>query len=245
MDPRLPFWVAAGLSFANTLYGLLILPESLPPDRRSPFRWRSANPLGALHLLRSDPVLTGLSVTNFLAQLAHVVLPSTFVLYATYRYGWNTTTVGLTLALVGICSMAVQGAAIGPIVKRFGERRALLLGLASGAAGFLIYGAAPTGPLFWLGIPVMALRGVAGAAIQALTTQRVAPDQQGQLQGATSSVQSVSQLVGPFLFTLTFAYFIGAEAPLKLPGAPFLLASALLVLALVIASRTLADARVR
>ena len=243
MDPRLPFWVAAGLSFANTLYGLLILPESLPPDRRSPFHWRSANPLGALHLLRSDRVLTGLSVANFLAQLAHVVLPSTFVLYATYRYGWDTTTVGLTLAIVGICSMAVQGAAIGPIVKRFGERRALLLGLGCGALGFLMYGAAPTGLLFWLGIPVMALWGVAGAALQALTTQRVAPDQQGQLQGATSSVQSVSQLVGPFLFTLTFAYFIGAQAPLKLPGAPFLLASALLVLALLIAARTLAIPR--
>jgi DHA1 family tetracycline resistance protein-like MFS transporter len=245
MDPRLPFWVAAGLSFANALYGLLILPESLPKERRSPFRWKSANPLGALHLLRSDPVLAGLSVVNFLAQVAHVVLPSTFVLYATYRYGWDTTTVGLTLAIVGICSMAVQGAAIGPIVKRFGERRALLLGLGCGAAGFLIYGAAPTGPQFWLGIPVMALWGVAGAALQALTTQLVAPDQQGQLQGATSSVQSVSQLVGPFLFTLTFAYFIGAQAPLKLPGAPFLLASALLVLALVIAARTLAIARVR
>ena len=116
------------------------------------------------------------------------------------------------------------------------------VGLGCGAVGFLIYGAAPTGPVFWLGIPVMALWGVAGAATQALTTQLVAPDQQGQLQGATSSVQSLSQLVGPFLFTLTFAYFIGAQAPLKLPGAPFLLASALLVLALVIAARTLAVA---
>jgi DHA1 family tetracycline resistance protein-like MFS transporter len=236
-DPRLPFWVAAGLSFANTLYGFLILPESLPPDRRSPFRWRSANPVGALGLLRSDPVLTGLSVVNFIAQLAHVVLPSTFVLYATYRYGWDARTVGLTLAMVGICAMVVQGAAIGPIVKRFGERRALLLGLGCGAAGFLIFGAAPTGALFWLGIPVMALWGVSGAAIQALMTQQVARDQQGQLQGATTSVQSVSQLLGPFLFNLTFAYFIGAQAPLKLPGAPFLLASALLVLALVMAAR--------
>jgi len=239
MNPRLPFWVAAGLSFANTLYGLLILPESLPRDRRSPFRWKSANPLGALRLLRSDRVLAGLSVVTFVAQLAHVVLPSTFVLYATYRYGWDATTVGLTLAMVGICAMAVQGAAIGPIVRRFGERRALLLGLGCGAVGFLIFGAAPNGPLFWLGIPVMALWGVAGAATQALMTLSVAPDQQGQLQGATSSVQSVSQLVGPFLFTLTFSYFIGAQAPLKLPGAPFLLASALLVLALVIAARTL------
>jgi DHA1 family tetracycline resistance protein-like MFS transporter len=245
MDPRLPFWLAAGLSFANTVYGLLILPESLPPDRRSPFHWKKANPLGALHLLRSDRVLAGLSVANFFAQLAHVVLPSTFVLYATYRYGWDTTMVGLTLAIVGICAMAVQGAGIGPIVRRFGERRALLLGLGCGAAGFLIFGAAPNGSLFWLGIPVMALWGVAGAAIQGLMTQLVAPDQQGQLQGATTSVQSVSQLVGPFLFTLTFAYFIGAQAPLNLPGAPFLLASALLMLALVIAARTLAPARVR
>jgi len=243
MDPRLPFWVAAGLSFANTIYGLLILPESLPLHRRSPFRWKSANPLGALHLLRSDRVLAGLSVVNFLAQVAHVVLPSTFVLYATYRYGWDATTVGLTLALVGICSMAVQGVAIGPIVRRLGERRALLLGLGCGAAGFLIYGAAPTGLLFWLGIPVMSLWGIAGAAIQALTTQLVAPDQQGQLQGATSSVQSVSQLVGPFLFTLTFAWFISPQAPVKLPGAPFLLASALLVLALLIAARTLAGVK--
>jgi DHA1 family tetracycline resistance protein-like MFS transporter len=245
MDPRLPFWVAAGLSFANALYGLLILPESLPAERRTPFRWKSANPIGALHLLRSDRVLAGLSVANFLAQLAHVVLPSTFVLYASYRYGWDSTKVGLTLAIVGVCSMAVQGAAIGPIVRRFGERRALLLGLGSGAAGFLIYGVAPTGPLFWLGIPVMALWGVAGAAIQALMTQLVAPDQQGRLQGATSSVQSVSQMLGPFLFTLTFAYFIGAQAPLKLPGAPFLLAAALLLLALLIAARTLVVARPR
>jgi DHA1 family tetracycline resistance protein-like MFS transporter len=245
IEPRLPFWVAAGLSFANALYGFLILPESLPRDRRSPFRWKSANPVGALHLLGTDRVLAGLSVANFFAQLAHVVLPSTFVLYATYRYGWSTTTVGATLAFVGICAMVVQGTTIGPIVKRFGERRALLLGLACGAIGFLIFGAAPTGSLFWLGIPVMALWGVAGAATQALMTQLVKPDQQGQLQGATNSVQSVSQLVGPFLFTLTFAYFIGGNAPLKLPGAPFLLASVLLALGLLIAARTLAGGRAR
>src|SRR5882762_5707831 len=104
--------IAAGLSFANALYGWLILPESLPPERRSPLRWRAANPVGALHLLRSDRVLTGLSIANFFAQLAHVVLPSVFVLYATYRYGWSTTMVGATLAVVGICSMIVQGGAI-------------------------------------------------------------------------------------------------------------------------------------
>jgi DHA1 family tetracycline resistance protein-like MFS transporter len=244
-DPRLPFWVAAGLSFVNTLYGLLVLPESLPSERHSPFRWRSANPLGALKLLGSNGVLAGLSAVNFIAQLAHVVLPSTFVLYAMFRYGWDEKTVGLTLAMVGVCAMVVQGAAIGPIVRRVGERRALLLGLASGAVGFLIFGTAPTGHLFWLGIPVMALWGIAGAATQGLMTQLVPPDQQGQLQGATTSVQSVSQLLGPFLFNLTFAYFIGSRAPVLLPGAPFLLASGLLVLALGIAAPVLANLRDR
>src|SRR3984957_5457268 len=245
MDPRLPFWVAAGLSFANTLYGLLILPESLPRDRRSPFRWKSANPIGALHLLRSDPILTGLSVTNFFAQLAHAVLPSIFVLYATYRYGWDSKTVGVTLAMVGVCAMLGQGAGIGPIVRVFGAPRSLSLGLFGGAAGFFIFAIAPTGPLSWLGIPVMSLWGVSGAAIQALMTKRVAPDQQGQLQGANSSVQSISQLLGPFLFTLTFAYFIGANTPLHLPGAPFYLASALVLMALVIAAGTLSSAKLQ
>ena len=238
-DPRLPFWVAAGLSFANTLYGWLILPESLPQERRSPWRWNSANPVGALRLLGSDRILAGLSVANFFGQLAHVVLPSTFVLYASYRYGWDSRTVGLTLAIVGICSMVVQGAAIGPIVNRFGERRALYLGLACGAAGFFIYAAAASGHLFWLGIPVMALWGVAGAAVQAIMTRMVPPERQGQLQGATNSVNAIAQLLGPFLFTLSFAYFIGASAPFKLLGAPFYLATALLLLALAVSVWTL------
>ncbi|MGJ4947000.1 TCR/Tet family MFS transporter [Bradyrhizobium sp. HKCCYLS20291] len=239
IDQRLPFWAAAGLSFANALYGLLVLPESLPSERRNPFRWRTANPLGALQLLRSDETLFGLSIVNFITQLAHVVLPSTFVLYATYRYGWDTRTVGLTLAIVGVCAMVVQGGAVGLIVRSLGERGALMLGLGSGTLGFLIFGLAPTGQLSWLGIPAMALWGVSGAAIQALMTRLVPSDRQGQLQGATSSVQSMAQLAGPFLFTLTFAYFIGATAPLHLPGAPFLLASVLLIGALVIAVRTL------
>jgi DHA1 family tetracycline resistance protein-like MFS transporter len=236
---RLPFWAAAGLSLANWLYGLFILPESLPRSRRAPFHWKSANPIGMLPLLRSSRILAGLQISNFFSQLAHVVLPSTAVLYATYRYGWDVKTVGLMLAVVGICSMAVQGAAIGPTVKWLGERNAMLYGLVFGIVGFFIYGAAPTGLLFCLGIPVMALWGVAGAATQALMTREVAPDQQGQLQGATSSVQAVSQMLGPLVFTLTFAFFIGDNAPIKLPGAPFLLASALVALGLLIAARTL------
>lgn len=240
MDPRLPFWIAAGLGFANTLYGLLVLPESLPRSRRAPFQWRRANPVGALRLLSADAQLTWLAVVHLLAQTAHVVLPSMFVLYASYRYGWSERTVGLTLAMVGICSIVVQSLVVGPAVRRLGERHAIALGLGAGATGFLIFALAPTGPLCWLGIPVMALWGIANPALQGLMTRRVAPDQQGRLQGAANSVQSIAQLVGPFLFTLTFAYFIGASTPLQAPGAPFLLAAVLMALAVPIALRATA-----
>lgn len=238
MDPRLPFWVAAGLGLANTLYGLFVLPESLPRSRRAPFRWSRANPIGALRLLSSDVRLASLAVVHFLAQTAHVVLPSMFVLYATYRYGWSEQVVGLTLAMVGICAIVVQSSLVGPVVKRCGERLAIVFGLGAGALGFLIMALAPTGPVCWLSIPVMALWGIANPALQGLMTRRVAPDQQGQLQGAANSVQSIAQLVGPFLFTLTFAYFIGTSAPLLVPGAPFFLAAVLILVAMLIALRS-------
>jgi DHA1 family tetracycline resistance protein-like MFS transporter len=235
VNPRLPFWVAAGFSLLNALYGLFVLPESLPSERRAPFRWTRANPVGALTLLRSHHELFGLASANFLSFVAHDVLPSTFVLYSTYRYGWTNRTVGLTLAAVGVCYGLVQGALVGPIVSRLGERRALLLGLFFGVTGFALYGLATTGFWFWLSIPVMSLWGLSGPAAQGLMCARVSPAEQGQLQGANSSLRGISGLIGPALFTLTFASFIGVRRDWHLPGAPFLLASALLAGALVVA----------
>jgi DHA1 family tetracycline resistance protein-like MFS transporter len=239
LDPRLPFWAAAAVSGVTTLYGLLVLPESLPPSLRRPFRWRLANPFGAVRMLRGDGVLARLATVHFLAQTAHVVLPSMYVLYAGTRYGWDEATVGLVLALVGVTSMVVQGALVGPMVRRWGERGALLFGLVCGAAGFLILALAPTGQLSLCGIPLMALWGTVTPALQGLMTARVGGDRQGELQGAVGSVQSFAQLIGPLLFTLTFAWFVGGAAPFVLPGAPFLLAAALLAAALVLANRTL------
>ncbi len=231
IDPRLPFWLAAGFSFANALYGLFILPESLPRDRRAPFRWQNANPVGSLKLLRSNAGLIGLATVNFISQLAHVVLPSAFVLYAGYRYHWDATMVGITLAIVGACSMAVQAGLVGPFVKRFGERRSALFGYACGAIGFAIYGLAPTGYLSWLGIPFQAMWGLSSPSIQALMSRIVDPTQQGQLQGANTSVSSIAQLIGPGLFTLTLAWSVGSHMPVALSGAPFLLAALMLVAA--------------
>jgi DHA1 family tetracycline resistance protein-like MFS transporter len=236
-DPRTPFWVAAGLSLVNALYGILVLPESLPPERRAAFSWRRANPVGALNLLRSHPQLLSLAAVAFLYYLAHEVLPSTFVLYTGYRYGWDERTVGLTLALVGGCFGVVQGTMVRPTVARIGEKRALQLGLLSGSAGMATYGLAETGSVFWIGVPVMALWGLTTPAAQALMTRRVDPSQQGHLQGAVQSLRGIAGLIGPGLFTMTFASFIGPRQSWHLPGAPFLLAAMLMGGAMVLAWR--------
>lgn len=241
IDLRLPFWVAAGMSFANGLYGLMVLPESLPPEKRAPFRWARANPLGSLKLLRAHPLLARLAVVNFFAQLAHVVLVSVSVLYAGYRYAWNEQQVGLMLAFVGLCAMVVQGGLTGPVVKWLGERNAMLAGLACGVAAFVVFGYAPTGMWFLAAIVLVSLWGISGPAMMGIMTHHVSASEQGQLQGANSSVQSIAQLLGPGLFTYTFAYFIGAAAPLTLPGAPFYLAASFLAMAALLAWRALAQ----
>jgi DHA1 family tetracycline resistance protein-like MFS transporter len=231
ISPRLPFWIAAGLSLANACYGLVILPESLPIARRARFAWRRANPFGALALLRSQALLLRLAFVNFLGNLAHAVLPSIGVLYMMYRYGWNESLVGLTLAAVGVASIVVQGLVVGPVTRWVGERAALMLGLVFGVGGFLIFALAPTGLIFWLAIPVMALWGLEGPACMALMSRLVGASEQGQLQGANASVTGIANLFGPGLFTLTFAFAIGGGREFNLPGAPFLIASFLLVAA--------------
>ncbi len=237
--PRVPFWVAAAFSLINFAYGWFVLPESLSPDKRSAFKFRNANPLGSLRFLQSVPGLGPLSFVNFLSFLAHEVLPSTTVLYVGYRYGSSPGTVGIFLAVVGVCSMLMQVLGIKPLVKAFGEGRMLIGGLIAGAVGFAIYGLAPN--MWWmtLGIPVVALWGTAGPAVQALMTAKVGPTQQGQLQGALASLRGVSGLIGPGLFTLTFAQFIGDWKFAGLPGAPFFLATALLTAAAVLSWRLL------
>ena len=235
--PRTPFWVAAGLSFANAMYGLFVLPESLPPTRRAAFSWRRANPLGSLAFLRAERNVRGFAVLHFLYQLAHQSLQSVFVLYTGYRYGWQSVQVGWSLAAMGVCSVTVQGGLVGPIVSRLGERRTLLAGLVAGTIGFTIYALAPTSRLFIVGIPLMALWGLYGPTSQGLVTRHVAPTQQGTLQGALASVAMTTGLVGPVLFTQVFSAFIDPGRAAHLPGAPYLLAAVLLVVAVAVAVR--------
>jgi MFS transporter, DHA1 family, tetracycline resistance protein len=235
VDPRLPFWVAGVLALANAAYGYFVLPESLPREKRAPFSWRRANPVGALKLLRSHRELYGIAAVLFLMQLAHVVFPAVTVLYMGYRYGWGEVAVGLVLSAVGVGTMIVQGGLVRPVVKRIGERRALATGLAFGAAGMAIYGLASSGAVFLAGIPVMAIWGLAGPSAQALMSRRVDPSEQGKLQGAVAGLQAISGMIGPALFTQAFALSIGKDAAVRAPGTPFLLASAMIAAAGVIA----------
>ena len=229
VDPRLPFWVAAGLSLVNGCWGLFVLPESLALADRRPFSWARANPVGALRMLAERAGLLGLSAVGVLSALAHEALPSVFVLYAGYRFAWGPMQVGACLAAVGVCSALVQGGLVRLAARRFSNERMLVFGLVFGAAGFVIYGLAMAEWQFWLGVPLMALWGFAGPSLQGLMTQRVDAGEQGRLQGAMSSLRGVTGLLGPLLFTQVFALAIDAASGGGLPGAPFLLAGALMV----------------
>lgn len=232
--PRVPFWVAAGLSGVAFLYGLFVLPESLAPGKRMRFSWARANPVGALILLRRHTELSGLAVVNFLLYFAHHVFSAVFVLYAALRYGWGPGEVGLLLALVGVLDMLVQGVLVGPVVKRFGDRATMVFGLFGGTVGIALMGWAPTGLWFILAMLPNALWGLAMPTLQSLMTRRVGEDEQGQLQGANMSVASIAGVASPLFFGWIYSISAGEGAPVPHPGLAFFLAAAVLLLAALI-----------
>lgn len=235
INPRLPFWVAGAFSLINAFYGLLVLPESLPVERRQPnLRWKNANPVGALRLLSSHRELLGLAVVNFLGYLAHEVYATVFVLYAIYRYGWNERTIGISLAVVGIAQMFNSAVLVGPFVKRLGDRNSLFIGLFFASLGFALFGWAAVGWMFLIAIPINALWSLASPPAQSLMTQHVSPSEQGELQGALGSLRGVAMVIGPGMFSGLFAFFIAPGH--RLPGAPWYLAAFLVFSALVVAA---------
>ena len=242
---RIPLWVAAVLTTINAAYGYFILPESLSEENRSPFSWRKANPLGSLKLLRSHADLLGLASVLLIYQLAHQVFPSVFVLYASHRYAWGPRTVGITLMVVGMAGVVMQGFVVRRTAAVLGERRMLFIALSFGALGYLIYGLADSGWMFWSAIPVFALVGFFNPAIQGLMTRRVSPREQGQLQGANSSLMGIAGMVGPVMFASIFSAAIRDESGMHLPGAPFLVATALHLLAIVVSIAVLRSSRRR
>jgi MFS transporter, DHA1 family, tetracycline resistance protein len=236
-DLRYPFWAAAGLSLLNAAYGYFILPESLAPESRTAtVLWRSANVIGSLDFLRRDRALALLAAAIFFSFLAHESLPSLFVLYTQYRYHWDAATTGWALAIVGVSQTIVSGGLVRPAVKRFGESATLVAALAFGAAGFALYGLAPTGGIFMAAPPLIALWAMANPSFQGIATRLAGVSEQGRLQGALSSLRGVSGMVGPLFFSQILAVSIAADA---FSGAGYLIAALLLGASLVIAQRAL------
>jgi len=238
INHRLPFWFAAGLALLNFCYGLFVLPESLAKDKRTPrFDWAHAKPMGGVKMLRLYPQIWGLVAVVFIANFAHYVYPSTFVLFADAAYGWKEKQAGYVLSAVGVLSVIVNVVLVGKLVKAMGERRALMFGLACGTLGFLVYGLAGTGWIFLAGLPISALWAIAAPATQALITRQVPADAQGRIQGSMSSLVSLAGIFAPAVFAGAFGFFIGPHAPLHLPGVAFLIAAMMLAIAAFVAWR--------
>ncbi len=235
---RLPFFVSAGLALVNWLYGFFVLPESLPPEKRSSFTLAKANPLGTLQRLRVYPIVAGLAVTFVCMSLAQRGLENVWVLYTSFRYAWDEQTNGLTLGLVGLMAALVQGLLVRPVIKRLGERRVVMMGLGVSSAAFLGYGLASHGWMIPCIIVFGSLGGVTGPAIQSIVAGAVDPSDQGKIQGALTSLMSLTNIVAPLFFTAgLFSYFTSDQAEFQLPGAPLLAGSALLLTALIVAQR--------
>jgi DHA1 family tetracycline resistance protein-like MFS transporter len=240
-DPRLAFWVAAGLSLANWLWGFFFVPESLPPEKRQEFALRRANPVGSLKLLRSHHELWRLATIQFLAYLAHNIF-SVWALYGMYRYAWNTDDTGYSLVFVGIVTAIISGGLTGRMVKRFGEKMTLYIGQFFGASGMFVAGIAKTSALFVASIPIISLWNISMPAAQGMMTHRVSEREQGELQGALQSMRSITFILGPWMFLKIFGWSIDPKHALNLPGAPFYVAAALLFTAMLMSTRIKEDA---
>src|SRR5438309_6848923 len=241
INPRLAFWIAAVLSLANWLWGYFFVPESLSREQRKTFELRRANPVGSLTLLRSHHELWRLTTIQFLAYLSHNVF-SVWALYTIFRYKWSQGMIGISLMIVGIVTAVVSGGLTGRMVARFGEKRTLYIGQFFGASGMVLAGLAKTGAWLLASIPVISLWNVSMPAAQSMMTHRVSEREQGELQGAIQSLRSITFIIGPVLFSQTFSWFIDPKHSLHLPGAPYYLAAALLVAAMILSTRIKQDA---
>lgn len=232
LGPRVPFWAAAGLSILNVLYGLFVLPESLPESSRRPFDLKRANPVGALLQIRKYPVVLGLLIVLIPYQIAHDANPAVWGYYTMHKFDWSTSMVGASLFVVGATIMFVNALLVGPVIERWGEVRAVVIGFSGMALGFLIFAFASEGWMVFAGIFPFALIGVSQPAIRGMMANRVPADAQGELQGAAASLMSFTMIFSPLIMTELFHEFTRNDALLYFPGAPFLAAALLALVAL-------------
>ena len=236
---RVPFLVAAGLSLLNCLYGFFILPESLKPENRRAFEWKRANPVSSLINLNRYPVILGLVASLVLIYIASHAVQSNWAYYVIEKFNWTPGMIGLSLAAVGLLIAGVQGGLIRIIIPKFGQKRSLYAGLALYSIGFVLFAFATQGWMMFAFLIPYCLGGIAGPSIQGIISSQVPANEQGELQGALTSLMSVTSIVGPLLMTQLFGYFTAQGAPFYFPGAPMLMGAILTFLSLLLAMKAL------
>ena len=231
---RLPFLVASGLAAINTVYGFFVLPETLPPERRRKFSWARANPVGSLLQVSKYPMVLGVLFAYFLMQFAHNALPAVWAWFSEAKFGWTPMDIGWSLAFVGVTSAIVQGGLTSKVIPKIGEAKAAMIGISALTLAFTGYALfTPSGAYVYMWIIVGAIGGFTMPAMQGLMTRAAPADAQGELQGAISSVMSISMAISPLIMTQVFSKFTAPDAKVYFPGAPLLLGAMILACSLV------------
>jgi DHA1 family tetracycline resistance protein-like MFS transporter len=231
---RAPFYMAAALAFANTIFGWVVLPETVTEKTRRAFRLRGVNPLSAFVSLSQMPMIRPLTMVYFLYQLATMVYPAVWAYFATERFGWSPGMIGVSLMLYGIGAAVVQGVLVGPVIARLGQRGAVMFGLTIEVVIFGVLGFISSGTITLILTPLMALGNVGLPALQGIIAQKTPDDSQGEMQGVLSSISSIAMIMGPLVLTQIFAWATRDDGPIYLPGAPFLLSGILMTVAVLL-----------
>lgn len=237
--PRAPFLVAAALSLVNVIYGFFVLPESLPVSERRAFNWKRANPVGSLMNLKKYPVVSGLVVSLVLIYIAGHAVQSNWAYYTMFMFEWDEAMVGYSLGVVGVMVAIVQGGLIRVVIPRLGQAKSVYIGIALNAVGLFCFGMASLSWMMFVFIIPYCLGGISGPALQGIISSQVPSNEQGELQGALTSLISLTSIIGPLMMNSIFAYFSSDQAPFYLPGASFYLAGTLTVISLFFAYRVL------
>jgi DHA1 family tetracycline resistance protein-like MFS transporter len=236
---RVPFIAAAVLTLMNWLYGYFVLPESLAKENRRPFEWKRANPMGSLVQLKKYPSVAGLIISLTLVYIAAHAVQSTWSFYNIGKFNWDEKMVGYSLAFVGFMIALVQGGLIRLVIPKIGQEKSLYTGLLLYSIGMLLFAFATEGWMMFAFCTVYCLGGIAGPALQGIISSHVPPNEQGELQGALTSLISATSIVGPLLMTNLFSYFTRPTAPVYFPGAPFLMGAVLFLISTILSYRSL------
>ena len=236
---RVPFMVAALLSFLNFIYGYFVLPESLSLENRRKFDWKRSNPLSSIKQLKKYPAVSGLVISYFLIYLATNSVQSTWSFFTIQQFNWNPKMIGISLGLVGLLVGIVQGGLIRIINPLLGSKRSVYVGMALYTIGLILFSFASQSWMMFVFLVPYCLGGICGPALQSIISGQVPSNQQGELQGGLTSVMSLTSIIGPVVMTSLFSYFTSPTAPFHFAGASFFLGSILMALGLYFAYKTL------